>query len=97
MVGYCSKDIGRSHFRTASKNVSRTEINVALAEYRKLQRQVVKDVRLELGKKNFWIALHRFRQEFLRPLTPSPVTTVTWMIQDGEYLPSYSWIGVADM
>ena len=92
MVGYCSKDIGRSHFRTASKNVSRTEINVALAEYRKLQRQVVKDVRLELGKKNFWICLHRFRQEFLRPLTPSPVTTVTWMIQDGEYLPSYSWI-----
>lgn len=92
MVGYCSKDVGRSHFRTAMKNVSRTEVNVALAEYRKLQRQVVKEVRLDLGKKNFWSCVRRFREEFLRPLTPSPLAIVTWMIQDGEYLPSPSWI-----
>ncbi|CAM9298066.1 unnamed protein product [Sphacelaria rigidula] len=91
-VGYCSKDVGRGHFRTATMNVSRTEINVALAEYRKLQHQVVKDVRLELGKKNFWCCVRRFREEFLRPLTPSPVAILTWMVQDGEYLPSSSWI-----
>ncbi|CAM9701407.1 unnamed protein product, partial [Sphacelaria rigidula] len=92
MVGYCSKDVGRGHFRTASKNVSRPEFNVALAEYRKLQRQVVKEVRLELGKKSFWSCVRCFREEFLRPLTPSAVAILTWMIQDGEYLPSSSWI-----
>ncbi|CAM9204491.1 unnamed protein product, partial [Sphacelaria rigidula] len=38
MVGYCSEDVGKSHFRTKLKGVSKTEVNVTLAEYRKLQR-----------------------------------------------------------
>ncbi|CAN0172202.1 unnamed protein product, partial [Ectocarpus fasciculatus] len=36
-------DEGRSHFRTATKGVSRTEVNIALAEYRTLQRTLVSE------------------------------------------------------
>ena len=40
MVGYCTKDEGKGHFRTKRKGVTRTEVNIALAEYRKLQHNV---------------------------------------------------------
>lgn len=49
-------------------------------------------MRLDLGKKNVWSCVLRFREELLRPLTPSPVAILTSMIQDWEYLPSSSWI-----
>lgn len=92
MVGYCSKDEGRSHFQTARKGVSRTEANVALAEYRKLQRAAVPENRIELGKKNFWSSLLHFRSESVRAISVSPVALVTWLIQDGEYIPGYAWV-----
>lgn len=61
MVGYCSKDEGRAHYQSCKKGVSRAEVNVALAEYRKIQRACVSEDRVELGKKNFWGLLRRFR------------------------------------
>ncbi|CAN0309690.1 unnamed protein product [Ectocarpus sp. 6 AP-2014] len=45
MVGYCSKDEGRSHFKTVTKGVSGTEVNIARAEYRTLQQSVVSELR----------------------------------------------------
>ena len=92
MVGYCSKDEGRSHYKTEAKCVSRTERNIALAEYRTLQRSVVSEYRTEVGKKNFWGVLRRFRQEHLRGISVSPVQLTTWYIQDGEGMPSSTWI-----
>ena len=62
MVGYCCKDSGRSHYKTFRKNVTKSEDNVALAEYRKKERLNVKDNRVELGKKNIWPVLQRFKQ-----------------------------------
>lgn len=92
MVGYCSKDEGRSHFKTATKGVSRTEVNVALAEYRKMQRANVSENRVEIGKKNFWGAMKRYWVEHLRGLSISPVQLATWFFQDGEGVPSHSWV-----
>lgn len=92
MVGYCSKDEGRSHFRTTAKGVSRAEINLALAEYRALQRATVSETRTEVGKKNFFGVLQRFRKEHLRGISVSPVQLVAWYVQDGEGIPSHTWI-----
>lgn len=92
MVGYCSKDEGRSHFKTAMKGISRSEVNVALSEYRAMQRAVVSDNRTEMGKKNFWGMLNRFRKEHLRGISVSPVLLTAWYIQDGEGVPSQTWI-----
>ncbi|CAN0344727.1 unnamed protein product [Ectocarpus sp. 12 AP-2014] len=76
MVGYCSKDEGRSHYKTKRKGVTRTEANVALAEYRVRQRRVLTDNRTDLGKKNFWPAVLRFKQENVRALAVSPQLVV---------------------
>ncbi|CAM9423415.1 unnamed protein product, partial [Ectocarpus sp. 13 AM-2016] len=92
MVGYCSKDEGRSRFKTAMKGISRSEVNVALSEYRAMQRAVVSDNRTEMGKKNFWGMLNRFRKEHLRGISVSPVLLTARYIQDGEGVPSQTWI-----
>ncbi|CAN0141417.1 unnamed protein product [Ectocarpus sp. 13 AM-2016] len=92
MVGYCCKDSGKGHYKTFRKNVTKAEANTALTEYRALQRQTVKDNRVEWGKENFWSILHRFKQENIRALTVSPQLAAQWLVNDGEYLPSYSWI-----
>lgn len=92
MVGYCSKEEGRSHFKTARKGVSRSEVNVALSEYRRMQRAVVSENRTEMGNKNFWNMIHRFRKEHLRVISPSPVLLTTWYIQDGEGVPGQAWV-----
>ncbi|CBN76711.1 hypothetical protein Esi_0000_0510 [Ectocarpus siliculosus] len=92
MVGDCSKDEGRSHFKTVTKGVSRTEVNIALTEYRTLQRSVVSELRTEIGKKNFWGVLRRFKQEHLRGISVSPVQLISWYINDGEGMPSHTWI-----
>ena len=62
MVGYVCKDSGKSHYKTFRKNISKAEANIALTGYRVRQRQLVKDNRVELGKKNFWSILMRFKQ-----------------------------------
>ena len=92
MVGYVSKDEGRSHYKTVTKGVSRTEVNISLAEYRTLQRSVVSELRTDVGKKNFWGVLRRFKQEHLRGISVSPVQLVVWYINDGEGMPSHTWI-----
>ncbi|CAN0315072.1 unnamed protein product [Ectocarpus sp. 6 AP-2014] len=78
MVGYCSKDEGRSHFKTVTKGVSGTEVNIARAEYRTLQQSVVSELRSQ--------------QEHLRGISVSPVQLISWDINDGEGMPSHTWI-----
>lgn len=92
MVGYVSKDEGKSHFQTHSKNVTRAEIISALAEYRTLQRAVVTEYRTEMGKKNFYGLARRYKQEHLAGLEVSIVQLVTWLIQDGAGVPGHTWI-----
>ena len=70
MVGYVCKDSGKSHYKTFRKNISKAEANIALTGYRVRQRQLVKDNRVELGKKNFWCILMRFKQ--VRSVTTLP-------------------------
>lgn len=50
MVGYVSKDEGKSHHRTHAENVTRAEISSSLAEYRTLQRAVVTEHRTGAGQ-----------------------------------------------
>eukprot|EP00752_Nemacystus_decipiens_P009647 g8618.t1 len=92
MVGYVSKDEGRSHFKTVTKGVSRTEVNIALAEYRTLKRSVVSELRTDVGKKNFWGILRRFKQEHLRGISVSPLQLAVWLINDCGCMPSHTWI-----
>ncbi|CAM9795679.1 unnamed protein product [Ectocarpus sp. 13 AM-2016] len=48
--------------------------------------------RVELGKKNSWDLLRRFKQEHLRGISVSPLQMVTWIIQDQQAVPSSTWI-----
>lgn len=92
MVGYVSKDEGKSHHRTHAKNVTRAEISSSLAEYRTLQRAVVTEHRTELGKKNFYGLLRRYKLENFGGIEPSILLLTTWYIQAGLAMPAPSWV-----
>lgn len=92
MVGYVSKDEGKSHFRTHAKNVSRPDINEALAEYRALQRAVVTEYRTEVGKKNIFALLRRYKVENFQGVEVSVLQLMTWYIQAGLGMPSPTWV-----
>eukprot|EP00752_Nemacystus_decipiens_P017561 g15736.t2 len=81
-AGLKANDSGRGHFKTFRKNVTKTEANTALVGYRLLQRQAVKDNRVELGK-NFWPILMRFKEENVKALAVSPLMIAQWLI-NGE-------------
>ena len=91
MVGYCSKDAGKEHFRCIVKGVTKQDRLRGAALYLRMGASQIMKSKTELTPTNFIERALVFKQKCGRP-TDSLKLPLYKMLYSGKYYPSPLWV-----
>lgn len=93
MIGYCTKDSGKSHYQIRSHNISPDQLNLGRQEHQVMLTSFDDEKKI-ITTKNLTNECYRFNQRCLWPAIVPPQYVLLYMCQSGEYIISPDFISI---
>jgi len=93
MIGYCTKDSGKSHYQIRSHNISPDQLNLGRQEDQVMLTSFDDEKKI-ITTKNLTNECYRFNQRCLWPAIVPPQYVLLYMCQSGEYIISPDFISI---